>query len=143
MNDTRAPRQPTNQDWPIIHRYSRAQALADGVLIDVSPTAAEAGFKVATAVTAAVFDECIEWTDDDAKKAKTYQDQSGRLWDVLYLGATAARSPRQRQQSQLLYELNVVPKPGHDHPRVRTLKLIIGPGDDAEPVATIMLPNED
>ena len=36
-----------------------------------------------------------------------------------------------------------MPRPGYDHPRRRTLKLIIGPGDNAEPVATIMLPRED
>ena len=36
-----------------------------------------------------------------------------------------------------------MPRPGHYHPRLRTLKLVIGPGDDAEAVATIMLPNED
>ena len=67
----------------------------------------------------------------------------GRLWDVLYLAAVKARSLRGRRQNQLLYELRVVPRPGHDHPHLRTLKLVIGPGDDAEPVATIMLPNED
>ena len=79
----------------------------------------------------------------NAEQSRTYQDQAGRLWDVLYLAAVKARSLRGRRQNQLLYELRVVPRPGHDHPRLRTLKLVIGPGDDAEPVATIMLPNED
>ncbi len=31
-------------DWPIIFSYTRAQAIADGVLIDVTAQAAEEGF---------------------------------------------------------------------------------------------------
>ncbi len=143
MPDTRTDTAPPSHDWRLIHTYTRAEALADGVLVDVTATAKEAGFKIPTAVTASVFDECIEWTEKDVRRSPTYQDQAGRLWDVLYLAAAKARSLRDRRQNQLLYELRVVPRPGHDHPRLRTLKLVIGPGDDAEPVATIMLPNED
>ena len=33
----------------LIHRYSRADALRDGVLIDVSPTAREAGIRYPSA----------------------------------------------------------------------------------------------
>ncbi len=84
---------------------TRAEALADGVLVDVTPIAKEAGFKVPTAVTAAVFNECIEWTQEDANQSRTYQDQAGRLWDVLHLAAVKARSLRGRRQNQLLYEL--------------------------------------
>ena len=143
MPDTRTDTAPPSQDWHVIHTYTRAEALADGVLVDVTPTAMEAGFEVATAVTASVFNECIEWTEEDADQSRTYQDQAGRLWDVVFLAAAEARSLRGRRQNQLLYELHVVPRPGHDHPRLRTLMLVIGPGDDAEAVATIMLPNED
>ena len=143
MPDTRTDAAQPIQDWPVIHAYTRAEALADGVLVDVTATAKEAGFKVPTAVTASVFSECIEWTEQDAKKSRTYQDQAGRLWDVLYLAAAMARSLRGRHQNQLLYKLRVVPRPGHDHPRLRTLKLVIGPGDNAEPVATIMRTDED
>ena len=143
MPDTRTDAAPPSQDWHVIHTYTRAEALADGVLVDVTPTAKEAGFRVPTAVTASVFTECIEWTEEDARQSRTYQDQAGRLWDVLYVAAARARLLRGKRQNQLLYELRVVPRPGHDHPRHRTLKLVIGPGDDAEPVATVMLPNED
>ncbi len=143
MPDTRANTAPPSRDWCVIHAYTRAEALADGVLVDVTPTTKEAGFKVQTADTASVFNDCIAWTEEDAKQSRTYQDQAGRLWDVLCLAAAKARSLRGRHQNQLLHELHVVPRPGHDHPRLRTLKLIIGPGDNAEPVATIMLPRED
>jgi len=36
----------------LIHRYTRADALRDGVLIDVTATAKEAGFKYPVALTA-------------------------------------------------------------------------------------------
>ena len=98
-----------------------------------------------TTVTAAVYSECVEWTDDDAARSNAYQDQPERLWDVLYLAATKANAlaRRNRHRDQVIYQLHVVPRPGHRHPRLRTLKLVIGPGDDHEPVATIMLPYED
>jgi type I site-specific restriction endonuclease len=38
----------------VIFSYTRAQAIADRVLIDVTPTALEAGFRFPVAVTAAL-----------------------------------------------------------------------------------------
>ena len=145
MSDTQ-PTTPEHQtEWPVIYAYTRAEALADGVLVDVTSAAREAGFKVPTAVTAAVFDECIEWTESDAEQSRTHQDQKGRLWDVVYLAAIKARTLVKRgvRQNQVTFQLDVVPRPGRTHPRRRTLKLVIGPGDNHEPVATIMLPDED
>ena len=145
MSDTPPTTPEPQTEWRVIHVYTRAEAIADGVLVDVTATAREAGFKVPTAVTAAVFDQCIEWTESDAEQSSAYQDQEGRLWDVVYLAAFKARTLAKRgvRQNHVIFELNVVPRPGHTHPRHRTLKLVIGPGDNPEPVATIMLPNED
>ena len=144
MPDSQTAAAPVEQ-WRVIHTYTRAEALDDGVLVDVTSTAKEAGFTVPTAITAAVHNECVEWTDDDAERSNAYQDQPGRLWDVLYLAATKARAlaRRNRPRDQVIHQLHVVPRPGRNHPRLRTLKLVIGPGHDHEPVATIMLPYED
>jgi hypothetical protein len=38
----------------LIHSYSRAQAIAAGVLVDVTPTAHEVGFRFPVALTRAV-----------------------------------------------------------------------------------------
>ena len=43
----------------VIYAYTRAQAIADGVLVDVSKLAREAGFKIPVAVTAGVWAECV------------------------------------------------------------------------------------
>ena len=45
---------------------------------------------------------------------------------------------------RLLYQLYRVPRDGHSTEAVRvTLKLLVGPGDNAEPVVTIALSHED
>ncbi len=133
-------------DAPVIHRYTRAEAIRDGMLTDVTETAREAGFKIPVAITATVQDQCVRWTEDDARrKPRVYQDKNGRLWDVLWMAACKAREVARsgRNASSSLFQVIVVPRPGHGRQRLRTLKLVIGPGDAAEPVATIMLPDED
>ena len=133
-------------DAPVVHRYTRADAVRDGTLVDVTETGREAGFKVPVAITAAVQDQCVRWTEDDARrKPRVHQDEDGRLWDVLWMAACRSREIARsgRHASAALFQVIVVPRPGHGGRRLCTLKLVIGPGDAAEAVATIMLPDED
>lgn len=124
-----------------IHTYTRAHAIADGVLVDVSATAAEAGFGIPVAITRAAWTDCVEWTEADSRR-QTYQDEAGRLWDVLWMAFLAARRAAGRQR--LTYQLYRVPRGGRGvRPRLVSLVLAIGPGDDGEPVVTILLPGED
>jgi len=58
----------------LIHRYTRADALRDGVLIDVSATAREAGIRCPVALTAAVWERCIA-----VPPGVVCQDEAGRL----------------------------------------------------------------
>ena len=74
----------------VISTYTRAQAIEDGVLIDTGRMAQEAGFKWPVAVTSAAWADCIAWTEDDSEQ-QVYQDQSGRLWDVLFMASHAIR----------------------------------------------------
>lgn len=124
-----------------IYSYSRAQAIEDGVLVDVSAVAREAGFKVPVALTYAVYNSCVEWTEEDSRK-QVHQDPSGRLWDVLVTAIAAGRA--HDEKSQMLYKLACVPRDGWTtSPTMVDLKLIVGPGDTPEPVVTILLPGED
>jgi len=126
----------------VISTYTRAQAIEDGVLIDAGSMAEEVGFKYSVAITSAVWADCVVWTEDDNQK-QVYQDQSGRLWDVLYMAAHAVRASTSIS-NQILYQLYRVPRDGKTvKANMVTLKLIIGPGDQGEPVNTIMLPDED
>ncbi len=126
----------------VISTYTRAQAIEDGVLVEAGSMAREAGFKLPVALTSAVWADCVAWTDDDSRK-KPFQDQSGRLWDVLYMASHAIRT-NPGSGNQLLFQLYRVPRDGHSTEAVLvTLKLIIGPGDHGESVMTILLPKED
>ncbi len=126
----------------VISVYTRAQALADGVLIDAGPMAQEAGFRWPVAITAAAWEDCVAWTQSDSER-QTHQDQSGRLWDVLFMAAHAART-KANSDPELLFELHSVPRDGRSiTPKLTRLKLVVGPGDNAEPVMTILLPHED
>ena len=125
----------------VISTYTRAQAIEDGVLVDAGPMAKEVGFTLPVALTAAVWADCVVWTDDDSRKMP-FQDQSGRLYDVLFMAAFAIQTSAD-SGDRLLYELYRVPRDGYStEAKPVTLKLIIGPGDQGEPVLTILLPEE-
>lgn len=134
----------------IIYSYSRAQAIEDGVLVDVSETAKEAGTKYPTALTASVWAEYVEVPEE----LKGHQDLKGRLWDILWMFACAVRSGR-IQGDKGLFKV-IVAKPdegdwrsnetamnGNRGQRLVTLKAVCGPSDDTTPCITIMRPEED
>ena len=123
-------------DAEVIYAYTRAQALEDGVLIDVSSVAKEAGIKFPVAMTSTVWGEYVE-----VPEGVNCQDERGRLWDILWMLRCNAR----RGGDTLFFKLYV-----RNHNRERldsrdlvTLKAVCGPGDTPEPVITIMLPDED
>ena len=127
----------------VIYTYTRAQAIEDGVLIDPGSMAKEAGFKWPVVLTAGAWEDCVTWTDDDSQQQKIHQDQSGRLWDVLYMASFAVRANKD-SGDRILFELYRVPKDGQSmDAELTTLKLIVGPGDSSEAVITILLPHED
>ncbi|MGA2076155.1 MAG: DUF6573 family protein [Terriglobia bacterium] len=123
-------------DAEIIYAYTRAQAIEDGELVDVSETAREAGIKFPVAVTRAVWVKYVE-----IPEGVTCQDERGRLWDILWM----LRCNAGRGGDTLFFKLYV-----RNHNRERLtkadlviLKAVCGPGDTPEPVITIMLPDED
>ena len=126
----------------IISTYTRAEAIGDGVLIDVSSTARDEGFRWPVAMTAGVWADCVAWSDRDSQ-AQVYQDQSGRLYDVIFMAFQAISLSRETGD-RLLFRLYRVPRDGHStDAELTTLKLIVGPGDGGEPVITILLIDED
>ncbi len=124
----------------VIYAYTRSQALADGVLIDVTGDAREAGIKYPTAVTEALWNGYI---DPDERLKSMGQSSRGRLWDVLFLFTFAARSSP-KGCSELLYKVSfLMDRDGRYQQETVEIKAICGPGDDRAPVITIMLPDED
>jgi len=120
-------------DSHVLSAYSRQEALEDGVLIDVTETAREAGFRLPIALTAAL------WADIETLPERyAWQDVAGRLWDVLWMGIQAVRSSKFGGNT-LFYGLHL---PVGDTTAYR-VKLVCGPGDAAEPVLTLMRHDED
>ena len=108
--------------------YTRAQAIDDGVLVDSSSVAKEAGIIWPVAMTAGVWADCVAWTEDDSAQ-QVYQDRSGRLWDVIYMASHAIRTCKERTQA-LSFQLYRVPRDGKStESELVGLKLVVGLGD--------------
>ncbi|MBL8297797.1 MAG: hypothetical protein JNN30_05545 [Rhodanobacteraceae bacterium] len=122
----------------VIHAYTRADAIRDGALIDVTEKAAQAGFRVPVCLTARVWAECVAWPETEP----AIQDESGRLWDLVFVAAVAARKAARRDTHRVVFQLGVVPR-GHRVPGLVRLVLHVGPGDRGEAVVTILAPDED
>ena len=122
----------------VIDRYTRAQAIEDGNLVDVSTSeeAIEAKFTCPVALTRTVWDKYVQ-----VPEGVWGQDQKGRLWDILYIFSIAARS--HRQCDTMYFQLHVRNNNKDGMPPLVTLKGVCGPGDEGEPVITIMLADED
>lgn len=121
----------------VIFAYTRAQAIADGVLIDVSQLAQEAGFKFPVAMTSAVWADCVT-----VPEGADCQDETGRLWDVLNVLRFSIRGLEEnRSSSEVRFTVSV--RTGEVTSEDIELKSLCGPGDNGEPVFTIMLPQED
>ncbi|HEB92331.1 MAG TPA: hypothetical protein ENI94_02475 [Gammaproteobacteria bacterium] len=124
----------------VISSYTREQAIDDGLLVDAGDMAKEAGFKIPVALTQAAWNDCVAWSEADSA-CQIHQDQSGRLWDVLFMGFMAGRSSP--GVSCIQYRIYRVPRDGRSvRARQTALKMVVSPGDAGEPVITIMLPDE-
>ncbi len=121
-----------------IYCYSRAQAIDDGVLMDVTEVANQVGFRYPVAITVALHDRLQPSRHD------TGQDYDARLWDVLWVAALSVRLND--------YETDTVhftatqqetdPKTGHLQSIDLRLWAVCGPGDEGEPVITIGFPED-
>ena len=134
--------EPTAQDRAgffggVIYAYTRSQAVADGVQVEVTKTAQEAGISFPVFLTRTVFDAYVAVPD-----GVTGQDEAGRLWDIVWMtrfGIIRAR-PGVERIPVALYVRN-------DNHRAKLVKLIAQCGpldmDDPQPAITVMMPDED
>lgn len=130
--------------------YTRAQAIEDGVLVDVSKMASEAGFKWPVAMTRTVYERYVEVPSELTGQ----QDIQGRLWDVVWMMWVNIRTGKINGSYGEFTLLVRVPESAEwqtnetvhaEDPGLRlvTLKSVSDPGDNGEPTITLMLPDED
>ena len=129
------------EDADLIYRYTRKQAIEDGVLVNLMQsdkhcTVREAGFKFPVAMTATSFSECISPADGNLPEG---QDVKGRLWDVLMLLRAGIRK-MPRHEDRVHFKIAVWN--GQRHVEV-SLWALYSPRDEGEPVITVMLEGED
>ena len=127
---------------PVISVYTRAQAIEDGILVDVSDTAREAGFKIPVAVTRTVWTRIIALPEGYLG----FQDESGRLWDVLWMArhyALRASNSDRVRMCVLVRDIRKDLRDSHRPPRRHCPIVAIGAGDDGGPAITIMFPEDD
>ncbi len=132
--------QPIPEDHPfgeLIYTYTRAQAIADGLLVDVTERAKEVGFKVPVAITASVYHQYVQ-----VPEGVTDQNESGRLWDICTM-LHYAISQSADSGPELLFKLHVRNHEQAGPPPLVELKCHSGPGDHGEHVLTILTPDED
>ena len=136
----RSTRYSIQEDDDLIYVYTRSQALADGVLVDVSTMAKGAGFRFPTAITA---DLHARITPNEREKALG-QSYAGRLWDVVFLASFAARQAGLADRGSFdvsLFEADDTP-PYPTHRHTLSLWVVVGPGDQGGPVITIGFPED-
>ncbi len=161
--------EPFWSDADLIHSYTRRQAIADGVLVQLSGPdlsaddmthhghwtsrmVAEAGFRFPIAMT------CEAWRELVVVNRQAYavcNDESGRLWDVLWMFRDAIRKRgngnTQGGSDVMFFTVMVVVAAESQWRKARRLsepsqvrvKAVCGPGDDGEPVVTLMMLDQD
>lgn len=121
----------------IIYRYTRAQAVADGVQVEVTKTAQEAGIRFPVFLTRAVFDAYVA-----VPPGVEAQDEAGRLWDIVWMLRMAIQRSRPGAQ-----RIPVALYVRDDNRASKLVKLVAVCGpldfDDRQPAITVMLPEED
>ncbi len=135
------PADPTPFD-PVLSVYTRAQAIEDGFLVDVSDTAREAGFRIPVAVSRTVWDRLIALPEG----YRGFQDERGRLWDVLWMAryyALSASGSDRVKMSVLVHDIRKDLRDSNRPPRRHFAIVAIGADDDGGPAITIMFAEDD
>lgn len=120
-----------------IHSYSRADGINDGVLADLMQdemlSVCRQHYKFPIACTSAVFEVMRKAVENK----RHCNDYAGILHDILWMSRCAGRKV---DESTVYFRVIIT---GAGRSKYHNFKLIVGPGDQGEPVITILLQNED
>jgi len=121
----------------IVSTYARAQAIEDGMLVDLMQNELEEvcrqHYRYPIACTVAVF----ELMRKAVENPRYCNDYAGVLHDMLWMSRTMGRwVDEQTRVFRVIIQ-------GAGRQRYYDFKIVCHPGDQGEPVLTIMLPDED
>lgn len=121
----------------VVYAYTRKQAIEDGVLVDLMQDkmaeVCRQHYKYPIACTAAVF-AIMEKAVENKRHCNDY---AGVLHDMLWMSRVMKRD---LNESTKLFRVKIK---GAGRQSVFDFKMVCDSGDNAEPVITIMLPDED
>ena len=119
-----------------VYSYSRQDALNDGVLVNLNQfiPIKESPFKYPVACTNTVFN-IIEQAVNNKKYCNDFK---GVVWDIMYMASHGHM--RKLNESTVLFKVIIT---GTGKKKYHEFKCLCHPGDQGEPVLTIMLPEED
>ena len=128
-------------DWEVIHTYSRADALRDGVLIDITDIAKHFGFKYPIAITGNLFNSYINPNEDLIAHGENVKTRVELVLAVLFYAIKGTKE--KKSMTRIHFEVEFLMDAIEE--KYTTIELIAdcGPGDNMEPVITIMLPEDD
>lgn len=115
--------------------YSRAKAISDGVLVDITEYSIESDYKCTVAVSKDLYETYL--LPDDFSKRLLGVSVAKRIYDMLLYFKFAAALNVKGNISVFLFPIDT--SKGEDQVKV---KAIVGPGDNQEPVLTMVLPYE-
>jgi hypothetical protein len=122
----------------VISAYSRAEAIDDGVLVDLMQgdmgKLCKEHYKYPIACTSAVWG----LVEQSVSKPEHLNDVLGVLHDIL----TMSKNGHERSDDPSACQFQVIIT-GTGNQDVHDLKMRCGPGDEGEPVLTLMLVTED
>lgn len=126
----------SSDKFEVIFSYTRKQALEDGVLVDVSQAAKEAGFKIPVAVTDHLYHGYVVPNEGLQGEGQSIE---GRLHDLFMM--TQAAAANRWKDNRVYFDVLFLTKP-------RTLEkikclAIVGPDDEGKPCLTLMLPEDE
>lgn len=97
-----------NQQLEIIHEYSLKEAIADGLIVDLTSKYPElvkdAGFIWKVLMTKRAFDRYVDLNE---KAKKYHQSEKGRLWDILF-GLYIAIKKCPSSETTLAFKINTI-----------------------------------
>lgn len=134
------PTQPSGREkfiGGIPAAFNRVQALADGLLVDVTKAARKAGIMFPVYLTQAVFNTCVV-----VPEGVLGQDEAGRLWELVRMTRLAILCSH-RHKDRMTVGLYV----RNDNHTIRLVKLIAICSalamDNPQPAITVMTVDED
>ena len=151
MEDRRDPDRPFWTEADVIHSYTRADMVRDGSLVEVEEKrVVEVGLTFPTALTQACYEDCVKWGDEERERSRVrFQDEGGRLHDVLWMALVGLMAFRKRAGrlptagEPVVFTVLRRPRPGRGRKMRVALQIVAGIGDDGRPCWTIATAAED